>query len=50
MDEFMSKLAVERFAFLVIPSIHRARFGFMRGGSGTTRVRVGLKGSIQNDG
>ena len=42
MDECMSKLEVESFAFLIIPSIHM-EIGFMR-------VGVGLKGNIQNDG
>ena len=49
MDECMSKLVVESFAFIIISSIHM-EIGFMRGGSGTTRVGVGLKGNIQNDG
>jgi hypothetical protein len=43
MGECVSKLAMEGLAFLLIPSVRRARVVFSGGGSGTSGVRVGLE-------
>jgi hypothetical protein len=43
MGECMTKMVVERLSFLIIPLIHRAKYGLLGVGSGSGGVRVGFE-------